>query len=283
MGYLKHLMPCALDCACKTGPCVSCCGTVSTVQCRTRSASKTKCGHSEFGTPSSPPKLYLTLSLAGTLTAKTVTDADCVECVSKIVYAYGGSCTFSRSTCSETNTGNEQTTVYADCSTPGTPTNSATCDVPDPFVGYTQSYSTTSHSVNGTACQSSGGGGHDYAGSASATLSDEYTTTDLANDVTAAVVAASWSSFATCTSASFWTQSGDDLTITKQQVTWRFNFASPASAGCKLVVDILKNGAAYATACFDLTAGQTLQDYEFLATEVGSFTPSNWRMIQGSC
>lgn len=57
---------CCEDCA-REGPCDGCTPTcpATTLLCATASASNTKCGFLEFGTPSSPPKVYLKKTASG--------------------------------------------------------------------------------------------------------------------------------------------------------------------------------------------------------------------------
>lgn len=53
---------------------LTCSVSAPSLLCRTASVSLTKCGHAEFGTPSSPPKRYLTKTFSGTLRVTLVSN-----------------------------------------------------------------------------------------------------------------------------------------------------------------------------------------------------------------
>ncbi len=199
-----------------------------TLVCDSISASLTKCGYTEWsGYESTPPKRYLVLTLSGTLTAETNAETDCSgACDSKITYAYSGTCSYSRPACAETTSGNQQTTVYSDCVNGGTPTDFATCDLETPFTGFTDSYTATVHSQSGDGCLS----GFDYTGSASATLSSEYTTALLISDTEAALPSYPDTWAGTC--SSYRDLDSDELTYTIRRFKYKFELPDLTGFSC---------------------------------------------------
>lgn len=85
-----------------------CCSITNTLQCRTRSGTATLCGHSEFanatGGVSTPPKKYRTKTASGTMEDCAYTIAGCSGAPGAgAKYVYSGTCTYSDTDCSTSN------------------------------------------------------------------------------------------------------------------------------------------------------------------------------------
>lgn len=264
MGYLKHLVPCALDCDCKPDPCTSCAPPVeiSSVECRTRSASKTKCGFEEFGTPSSPPKIYKAKTGSGTGnfddtsqvyyntysgTSQPCISSDTLELewgnsVDGVLGTSTGTSPDSLSGCGS-GSGNE----FEGNILTGAPLS---CTSPE----VTPTITTTSMTWN----WADAGGG--WSGSVSAVLSDEYTTSALEVDAAAALDVAAWSSWAAipCTGA-MRDLSSDEVTISVREAQYKVTFSAAVPAGSFLNWDVYIDGVFYALDGSPLFAGGETQ------------------------
>ncbi len=206
-------------CACRPAVCTDCTCPAPTLRCDSISASLTKCGFDEWsGHVSSPPKIYLTTTLSGTLTAQHTADALCALCNDKTTYAYSGTCSFARPSCSETDTGNQHVVPYPDCVTPGSSSDSDVCDLP-PLAGFTDSYTSTVHTQTGDGCDG-GVPSENFTGSATATLSSEYTTALLISDTVAALPSYPGTFSGTCSSLR--NLSSDELTYSIRRFKYKF-------------------------------------------------------------
>lgn len=204
----------------------------SNLECRTASASLTKCGFYEWtGYVSNPPKVYRTSTLSGTLTTKTMSSF-CIDCNSQIIYAYSGNQTISRIACSGVDYRQVQITQYLyDCI--GLSSSSTVYAVDVGGVGYNDSYTSTVHTATGSGCQTSSAGAFEYTGTATNTLSDEYTTAELYSDVVSQIpsFSGSFSGPASCTGAYYDTTS-DELTITMRKMEYRFVLPTLTGYSC---------------------------------------------------
>jgi hypothetical protein len=243
-------------CGSRSNPCDS--PTIATLVCRTASASKTKCGFEEFGTPSSPPKKYLVKSQSGGLT-NTQDPLGPNEIIDSV--SWSGNITYTRPAC--TYTDNRQVVVthseaLGACS--GTNTQTGVKGQAD----YLGSYGGTdpngcymlatdcsnSIPVGLQSCCSAGTvntttqttfadiscpgylGGTVTGSNVIVTLSSEYTTSDLETDVTNAIPAFSGSfSSGSCTGA-FYDKTSDEFTITKRKMQYKFTFSSISGYSC---------------------------------------------------
>jgi len=243
-------------CDCQPNVCDDCGYTVS---CQSRSASKTKCGYPEYGTPSSPPKIYLVRTLSGSITDTFVCPSPCEI---QDVYTWSGACTTNRANCVVTDTTNQLTQHYEPCGTLVSSVNTQPgCGIPLACqVSITKTL--TVKTVTGTGCGTDCYGTYnDISGVAYETLSSEYTTALLSSDVDTALAAASWSGWGSCPDAIF-TQSSNEVTISKRQVWYEWTFGACASPG-SLQFDIYDRTSSTLQAhiTISLTAGQTVADY----------------------
>lgn len=199
------------DCPdCDGDPC-GCDVPAPTLKCDSVSASKTKCGFSEFtDAPSTPPKIYRTKSQTGTVNAPVYTGevcfmADCEEHIN----TWSGSKTYARSSCSVTDT--RKVTVesyYSDtCGDCGNAVDESwgADEAQPPATDPVEDYAQTLWILDSSYCESVAGyEGYDgptvtntqktyniYAGCSSGTvtvtLSDEYTTAELISDTESAL------------------------------------------------------------------------------------------------
>lgn len=188
--------------------------------CRTAEASITKCGFNEWtGYVSSPPKIYRTSTLAGTLVAEQ-TSTGCTICNSKNVLDYSGSLTISKTTCAGTDNRQLLTTPYIiDCVTSSIPSVVTATDVGG--TGYNNSYTSTVHTATGSGCQA-GTPEYNYTGTATNTLSDEWTTAELETDVTNAIPSFSGTFDSLNCNGAYYNKTSDELTITKRKMEYKF-------------------------------------------------------------
>jgi hypothetical protein len=269
--------------------CLSC-PTISSVTCRSRSATKTKCGHNEFGTPSSPPKKYLVRSQSGTITLDYSSPPD------TLIYSnvYSGSETYSTSTCTAT--------VTSAVTVSGAPSCSAvviavTAD--DELLQYVQELSPdcSAGSTGSTGAfltvdsptQMSGDASVLFPGFGSGTLtislSSEYTTGQLETNCSAAVSAASWSAYGACGTGAYRDLSSDELTISLRMVEYKVTLsAATATTGCKLEWDVLLNGSFFAHNCVNLAAGVSQYDEHLdWPASNGEYTLANFAITPAPC
>lgn len=296
MGFLKHFRPCVDDCAeCKPNPCDSCCPGF-TVEYRSRSATKTKCGFEEFGTPSTPPKIYRTVTFSGQSDYEFHADLTCTSCEDAQRVVFSGSSTFSRPACEETQTGNAALYGNGDCSYAFVENQAITIG---DMVGYNFgstgifSYGVSSPTLRYVAVSDLscipylGTNSQKYYSTGQEQLSDEYTTSQLFSDTETAVTAASWSSWSTTPTSALYDLSTDELTITLRDLEVRVLFSEAAPSGCKLEYDLYSNGVFSAHYCFALTPGATSftgisADHPALGSP-GNLTFENFEITSGAC
>lgn len=171
------------------GSCGCCDCNPPTMMRRTASASLSKCGWDEYGMPSSPPRIYLTRTLAGTLTSTSWNEEGCGgDCAELVTFEFSGTCVFSAPDCDRTDTGNNQEKVYQPCETLVSNDAFPVCRINEDPTSPCFDPTVTSPTVltyNGNGCVES----LNCTGTATETLSDEYTTTDLFTYTAAAVPA----------------------------------------------------------------------------------------------
>lgn len=265
-------------------PCAGC-GTL-TVVCQTKSASLTKCGFNEFGTPSSPPKVYRTGTQTGTISSTNLDG--CLSVPGTTSTAWAGALTYARGTCATTDTRTvTNATTAGSCSTtinatggPATDCGSAlyagfggfaldkiqegavnTCPVDCLTVHCLFSVGTSSASSTTVLAVTATNSG--TSGAASVTLSDEYTTSNLFTDTQTALSSASWSGSGSCSSSvtADYLVSGDEKTISLSAVKYLLSFPA-AIAGSKYFYDLYVNGVYSSTGSVGLSAGQTTATFE---------------------
>ena len=313
MGFLKHFRACVDDCPdCKPSPCDPCCPGFS-VTYRSRSASRTKCGHPEFGTPSSPPKIYYNKTQSGGINQASgsgTTQEDTYN-------TWSGTHSFAIFTCSETD--DRQVVIRrvlgSDVGGPCDDSQTTTG-----FPGQADAYGEWAAVDNGCAllqlttncnpgsaasvdsCCVAGSGtvvsptvktfadpancglGGVSGSVVTVTLSSEYTTVQLQADVGSAVLAATWGSFSGTQDSAFWENSVDELTSDIRQSEFKVTLDFAAPAGCKLEYDVFDNGVFFAHNCIDLTAGATEHSDVLTPLAPGySFTVGNFAITSGSC
>lgn len=218
-----------------TGKCCGCGGRTpcdgppaSYLQCRTAEASITKCGYGEWtGYVSTPPRIYLKMTLAGSITAEDGFD-DCAVCNSKLEYVYSGYTEFTKVSCPTVATDTTQLVTYAynfDCiNITTTNVNSGNQGLGNGSTTFPDTYTSTVHTITGVGCLGGGIGSpsDNFYGSATETLSDEWTTAALEADVTAAIPAYSGSFTLVSCTGSYYDKTSDELTITKRKMEYKF-------------------------------------------------------------
>lgn len=275
----------------------SVCPNISSVSTSSRSASVSKCGFSEFGTPSSPPRKYLARGQSGTITEVDGGPADGSSNTwggSESYSVSGGVCTYEDDRtravfdaicgCGYTISGGAFSGIT---SAPGAylsvfaaARSGCVCDPSNPggsavTFASPNSYSATSASWSGVAGS--------FSGTVTQTLSVEYTTSMLSSQVYGVVSTVSWSSCSAGTTA-FDDLSSDQLTESIREVQYVVNFASAAAAGCKLLYDLYNGDGSVNTLdnCISLSTGAT--SYTFVLNGGGSvgYYATNFR-TGGSC
>ena len=296
MGFLKHFRACADDCPdCKASPCDTCCPGF-TITYRQRSASKTKCGFDEFGTPSTPPKRYLIKTQSGGLTDSVY--------LSGYTYtnAWSGAVTFSRPGCTSSDTRQLDVAVSGTCSANITVTGlggqidggagpnglsmwdvdcSGTTAIPIYGCSGPTVVSTTVQEFASPPCGAAGAGGS----TVTLTLSSEYTTSDLFSDTFNALIVGGWSSYSGGSSTAFYSVSSDELTITLREFGFKATFDTAVPTGCKFEWDVFLNGGFYAHVCVNLTPGSSeyTDDLPVPPFPGEEYTVGNFAITSGSC
>lgn len=315
MGFLKHFRPCADDCAeCKPNPCDSCCPGF-TVEYRTRSATKTKCGFAEFGTPGTPPLIYRTKTQSGGLTDSI--DAGTAD-EETYQNTYSGALEYNRPACDTTDTRQLAMTYISgannnNCTGNKTVTGANSWVDTDlgsgVFVGTqlwgTDCAGTSADQLQGcdsevivtsaqktyatTSCSPAYTGGAVSGGTVTLTLSNEYTTSQLLSDTETALAAAGWSAWGTTPTSALYDVSTDELTITLRDLQCRVVYDHAAPSGCKLEFDLYHDGAFVTHYCYPLTPGST-DSTGIVSIAVnhpvdgpGNYTFENFAITDGSC
>lgn len=295
MGFLRHFRSCDDDCEeCRPNPCDSCCPGF-TVQYRVRSTTKTKCGFEEFGTPSTPPKIYRTVTFSGQSDYEYHADLTCTSCEDAQRVVFSGSSTFSHPACEETQTGNAALYGNGDCSYAFVENQAITIGdmVSYSFGTILFSYGISSPTlryvdVSDLSCiPYLGTNSQKFYSTGQEQLSDEYTTAQLFSDTETAVTAASWSEWITTPTSALYDLSTDELTITLRDLEVRVIFHQVAPSGCKLEYDLYSNGEFSEHYCYDISPDSTsFTGISALHPEFGSpgdFTFENFQITQGAC
>jgi hypothetical protein len=219
------------DCPCGPDPCTPATAPDPTLKCDSISATKTKCGFPEWsGYESNPPKIYLTCTLSGSVTFETNSASDCSgSCESKIVHTWSGSCAYSRSDCSFSSSSSYTVDTFDPCDNLQSSVTTDPCpDLDDSLSsGVTNSYNSTVHTLTGDGCYAAN---FNASGSATATLSDEYTTTALISDVEAALPAYPGTWAGTC--GAYRDLSSDEMTYTIRRFKYKFQLPDLTGYNC---------------------------------------------------
>jgi len=202
----------------------------SLLVCRTAEASITKCGFNEWsGYVSSPPRIYLKKTLGGSITAEIGAD-NCAICNSKVQYVYSGYLEITKASCPTISSDTTQLVTYnytLDCINITTiNVNSGSQSISTGSATFPDTYTSTVHTITGVGCLGGGIGtpSNDFYGSATETLSNEWTTAELETDVANAIPAYSgpFLSGVYC-SGGYYDKTTDELTITKRKMVYKFN------------------------------------------------------------
>ena len=204
-------------------------------------AALTKCGYTEFGTPSTPPKYYLIQTLSGGFTQlRYGTDSSCSNCVGGEISAYSGSCSYFDLTnpvvCS--SGGNAVVTSdfldNSDCSTIASSATAAVCYIYIPFSGaFTESSTSTQRTIQGTnSCTDIPTQGYQkWSGTAYETLSSEYTTAMLSDNVTS-ILPSFTGSYSNLPFSAAYDITSDEVTIFKTRAQYKFVLPSLTGYDC---------------------------------------------------
>lgn len=257
-------------CGCQPLPCTPCTCPAPTLVCDSISASKTKCGWAEFGTPSSPPKKYLVKTLSGAITTEfnNVGGADCSSCFDKTVNTFSGACSYDGATCARTDTGQVVQDYYNPCITLDSTMTCPVCELAVPFVGgscsplssfvtdcngtLVETATDRTYTGNTTCCDFSTFSAKS-AGSVSETLSSEYTTAQLIANAEAALPSYPGTFAGTCSSLR--DLSSDELTYTVRR--FKYKFILPSMTGITSYVINWNEGATAKSYTWDGVATET--------------------------
>lgn len=221
---------------CATGPCLPSPTPDTSVYFRSASASLSKCGFTEWpGYQSSPPKYFYYFTLSGTVTLSSY-DSGCSSCVTSVEDRYYGSITVSDAiNCVESGVPSVNEKVYQDCFSLYSDNTYSAYDVTTVgWVGdgFTESYTSTTHTLSGTnTCTS---GNKIGTGTAYAYVSGEYTTGDLISNVTNILPSFSgpFSVANPATDYAYFDVSSDEVTATKTKMEYYIGWDSMAYEPC---------------------------------------------------
>jgi hypothetical protein len=272
-----------LDCGgcapCPTGPCQPSSPPEATVYFRSASASLSKCGFTEWtGYESTPPKYFYYLNLGGTVTLDSF-DAGCSTCITEVSWRYYGSASYNDAlTCEETGVPSVNIKTYQNCSSIYSDETYFAFDVITAGLvgnGFTESYSSITHSIAGTNnCTS---GNVIGSGSAYAAVNTEYTTSDLISNVSSIIPSFSgpWDSYNPATDYAYFDVSSDEVTATKTKleyylawepslpsggclkITWQEKFTAEAGYAIYTAMTYVWNGSATYTGIYTINAPST--------------------------
>lgn len=261
---------------CPTGPCQPSAPPDATVYFRSASSSLSKCGFTEWaGYESTPPKYYLFLNLGGTITLDTF-DSGCSTCITEVVWHYYGSASYNDSlTCIETGVPSVNIKTYQNCSSLYSDETYFAYDVDFPPDGFTESYTSITHTVSGTnTCT---GGNAIGTGTVYASLNYEYTTSDLVTNVTNTLPSFSgpYSGYNPATDYAYFDISSDEVTATKTKleyyiawepfgtsgaclkITWSEKFVAESGYTTYTAMTYVWNGSATYTGLYTINAPTT--------------------------
>lgn len=275
-----------LDCGgcapCPTGPCQPSAPPEADVYVRAASANISKCGFTEWaGYESTPPKYYYYFTLSGTVTVDTF-DSGCATCITETSFHYYGSSTYGDVfSCEETGVPSVNIKGYENCSTLVSDETYAAYDVVTAYLvgsgAFTESYSSTTHSISGTnTCSSSNWIG---TGSAYAYVWNEYTTGDLVTNLNVLLASATYSSpwmvLNPAVDYAYFDISSDEITATKTKleyyiawspslpsgsclkITWSEKFTAEAGYTTYTAMTYVWNGSATYTGIYSIPAPTT--------------------------
>lgn len=236
MSIFIKSSPCASPCPCSNDPCNQTIPAPSaTLKCDSISASKSKCGFQEY-VPSTPVKVYLQRDLSGTLCCESRDLSDCSDgCQTAICYTYSGTNQYSRPNCSHSNTEQVVQQDFDDPNcTPGTvfppstpPAVECNCTISSLC---TESLTATTRALTGSGVCYHTGAFHPYqtiTGSASETLSNEYTLLQLYADCGAALPPYPGTYVGTCSANAVVPSDQTSITLTN----FKYKFQLPNLTG----------------------------------------------------
>ncbi len=207
------------------------------VRHRTRSASLTKCGWPEFaGYESTPPKIYRTKTLAGSIDYRTFLGPDCEPldgCHSRAVQTFSGAMTYPRSTCEIPESAHAHIESWAPCDTPGGEIDGDASSIGSPTGNTSEAFSSTVHTISGLGCGEGSGPSFYASGSQTETLSDEYTKAQLIEDTVGLAEADSFGTWFGGTPDTFlFDLSSDEATCTVREVQVEVRHRVPPNGLC---------------------------------------------------
>lgn len=202
---------------CDPNPCPNGCPFIN-LTCDSISASKSKCGYTEWGTPSDPPKYYLTHTGYQEVFSRDLCDGICTLLRDGLC---NGTVTVDPVTCVSTCTGSCDATHYDCAGISSVEHLSDYCGDEYPFVPVVSTTRREDHFSGTGSCA----GNTDNV----QTLSNEYTTAQLISNVESALPAYSGSyTGGACASSRF--LSSDEITYSIQRSKPKFDFVAATIA-----------------------------------------------------
>lgn len=219
-------------CDCQPEVCDPCECLDGVIYYKTRSASLSKCGFPEFsGHVSTPPKIYRTKTLAGSIDYRFYLGNDCDPfdgCSTRAVLTYSGAMTYPRTTCETPAAANLNSDTWAPCDTPEGDIDLDVDNINAADAGNTsEGFSSTVRTITGLGCDGGSGPSNYASGSCTETLSAEYTTAQLIDDTAAVLVAQSYGGFSTTPTSFLFDLSTDETTCTIRDMFVEVRFRVP--------------------------------------------------------
>ena len=207
---------------------------------RARSASLTKCGFDEW-VASTPPKVYLRADYTGSITTSSYANTDCTGAlINRSLYEIGGYCEYTRPACTVDQSGTQRTRIDSDGDgsyDSDTGTVSGYCH-PSPGGDTSISNSATVRTFTGIGCN---GFGANSTGTATLTLSNEYTDFQLGTDVSAALAVAGWIGWGGTVQVGLQDLDVDHVTLTYQEAEYKFDLsAASGHASYRIRWDVMQ-------------------------------------------
>lgn len=213
---------CGCDRGGSTPEALSPCGDarLPTLRCRTAGVGLNKDGFYEFaGYESTPPKVYLTSTLSGTLTSQSVTPS-CSDCEAQVIYTWTGAAVYSSTAGLLSDTREGKIDAYLlDCSTLDSSVTFQAGDVAlNDYYCFNNTFSSYIHTISGQGCCTT----INSSGTATNTLSDEYTTAQLKSNIEALTVSFTGPFADDC--EAFLILGNNELSITRQELQYKFDW-----------------------------------------------------------
>lgn len=242
----------------------------NTAECRTRGGTATLCGFSEFVSPSTPPKKYLTNAINEAFVWCTYGSNVCSGTAARFQLSMNGSAQYTAANCALATINYSTRNDTGVCGTPGgsfTVTQRSRLVYDPAFMVLNTNTATLREVGPRPACYNFSGGSHVTAsGSGSETLSNEDTEADAITRLQAASSWSNWTAANTTSCAAWWQERTSGFNIAYQEAEFRSTITIPNNVTGTVKVGVFRSvyGAGsfslYSTSVFSVTGNGSNED-----------------------